>query len=84
MRKLNDFYELEDLSKTLYTKFLNRTGKLERFTCTSLSIAVITNEYQQFTSVDQLSDAVARLKKECKKICGSCYLINDKATYLIH
>ncbi|POZ58387.1 putative diguanylate cyclase YeaP [Lysinibacillus sphaericus] len=76
-----DFYELEDLVKLQVS---NRAGKLERFSCTSLSIAVITNEYQQFTSVDQLSDAVARLKKECKKIYGSCYLINDKATYLIH
>lgn len=76
-----DFYELEDL---VQLQVLNRAGKLERFTCTSLSIAVITNEYQQFTSVDHLSDAVTRLKKECKKIYGSCFLINDKKTYLVH
>lgn len=76
-----DFYELEDL---VQLQVLNRVGKLERFTCTSLSIAVITNEYQQFTSVDHLSDAVTRLKKECKKIYGSCFLINDKKTYLVH
>ncbi|MFJ5766291.1 GGDEF domain-containing protein [Lysinibacillus sp. NPDC093210] len=76
-----DFYELEDL---LQLQVPNRVGKLEHFTCTSLSIAVITNEYQQFTSVDQLSDAVTRLKKECKKIYGSCYLVNDKKTYLVH
>ncbi|MFJ7408164.1 MULTISPECIES: GGDEF domain-containing protein [unclassified Lysinibacillus] len=76
-----DFYELEDL---LQLQVPNRVGKLERFTCTSLSIAIITNEYQQFISVDQLSDAVTRLKKECKKIYGSCYLMNDKKTYLVH
>ncbi len=76
-----DFYELEDL---VQLQVPNRVGKLERFTCTSLSIAVITNEYQQFTSVNQLSDAVTRLKKECKKIYGSCYLINDKKPYLVH
>ena len=76
-----DFYELEDL---LQLQVQNRVGKLERFTCTSLSIAVMTNEYQTFTSVDQMSDAVTRLKKECKKILGSCYLINSKETYLVH
>ncbi|MFJ7668750.1 GGDEF domain-containing protein [Lysinibacillus sp. NPDC097195] len=79
--RIIDFYELEDL---LRVQVPNRAGKLERFTCTSLSIAVMTNEYQQFTSVDQMSDAVARLKKECKKILGSCYLINSKETYLVH
>ncbi|KOS66749.1 diguanylate cyclase [Lysinibacillus contaminans] len=73
--KITDFYELEDLVELLVP---NRVGELEPFTCTSISIAVITNEYQQFETVEQLSDAVARLKKECKKISGSCYLINDK------
>jgi diguanylate cyclase (GGDEF)-like protein len=76
-----DFYELEDL---LQLQVPNRVGKLERFTCTSLSIAVVTNEYQQYTTVNQLSDAVTRLKKECKKIYGSCYLMNAKKTYLVH
>lgn len=75
-----DFYELEDLSRL---QVPNRVGKLEPFTCTSLSVAVITNEYQQFETAEQLSDAVARLKKECKKISGSCYLINEKQTYFV-
>lgn len=76
-----DFYELEDL---LQLQVPDRVGNLERFTCTSLSIAVITNEYQKYTSVDHMSDAVTQLKKECKKIMGSCYLINSKETYLVH
>ncbi|MGE7945179.1 GGDEF domain-containing protein [Lysinibacillus xylanilyticus] len=77
------FYELEDLGQL---QIHNRAGTLEPFTCTSLSIAVITNQYQQFESVDQLSDAVTRVKKQCKKISGSSYLVNDheKETYLVH
>ncbi|WP_374964135.1 GGDEF domain-containing protein [Lysinibacillus sp. RS5] len=77
------FYELEDLGQL---QIHNRVGTLEPFTCTSLSIAVITNQYQQFESVDQLSDAVTRVKKQCKKISGSSYLVNDheKETYLVH
>ncbi|KOS60527.1 GGDEF domain-containing protein [Lysinibacillus agricola] len=77
------FYDLEDLT---YLEVQNRTGKLEPLSCTTLSIAVITNQYQQFESVDQLSDAVTRVKKQCKKISGSCYLINDneKEAYLVH
>lgn len=77
------FYDLEDLT---YLQVQNRAGKLEPLSCTTLSIAVITNQYQQFESVDQLSDAVTRVKKQCKKISGSCYLINDneKESYLVH
>ncbi|MGE7093833.1 GGDEF domain-containing protein [Lysinibacillus sp. NPDC048646] len=75
------FYELEDI---VHLQVPNRLGKLEPFTCTSLSIAVITNEHQQFDSVEQLSDAVTRIKKQCKKIAGSCYLINENETYLVH
>ena len=77
------FYAVEDLA---YLQIQNRAGKLEPLSCTTLSIAVITNQYQQFESVDQLSDAVTRVKKQCKKISGSCYLVNDneKETYLVH
>ena len=77
------FYELEDLGQL---QIHNRAGTPEPFTCTSLSIAVITNQYQQFESADQLSDAVTRVKKQCKKISGSSYLVNDheKETYLVH
>lgn len=79
--KIKDFYEPEDL---LQLQVPNRVGELEPFSCTSISIAVITNENQQFETVEQLSDAVARLKKICKKISGSCYLINEKETCIAH
>lgn len=79
--KIKSFYEIEDLQQL---HVLNRSGELQPFTCTSLSIAVITNEYQQFETVEQLTDAVTCIKKACKKIAGSCYLIKDKPTYLVH
>lgn len=67
------FYDVGDV---IYLQVQNRAGELEPLSCTTLSIAVITNQYQQFESVDQLSDAVTRVKKQCKKILGSCYLIH--------
>ena len=75
------FYEIEDLQ---HLQVLNRSGGFQPFSCTSLSIAVITNEYQRFETVEQLTDAATRIKKACKKIAGSCYLINAKQTYLVH
>ncbi|MFF6017272.1 GGDEF domain-containing protein [Lysinibacillus fusiformis] len=75
------FYELEDLE---YVQVANRIGKLEPLTCTTLSVAVITNEFQYFDSVEQLSNAMAHVKKQCKKITGSCYLINKQETYFVH
>lgn len=79
--KIMDFYELEDL---VQLQVPNREGELKPFTCTSISVAVITNEYQQFETVEQLSDTVTRLKKVCKKIPGSCYLINEKQPCSVH
>lgn len=77
------FYDVEDLT---YLQVQNRTGKLEPLSCTTLSIAVITNQHQNLESVDQLSDAVTRVKKQCKKISGSCFLINNdgKEAYVVH
>ncbi|MGE7691581.1 GGDEF domain-containing protein [Lysinibacillus sp. NPDC097214] len=77
------FYDVEDLT---CLQVQNRAGKLEPLSCTTLSIAVITNQNQQLESIDQLSDAVTRVKKQCKKISGSCYLINNngKEAYLVH
>ena len=74
------FYELEDLA---YVQVANRSGELEPLTCTSLSIAIITNEYQYFDSVEQLSNAVTHVKSSVK-IAGSCYLINKQHNYFVH
>ncbi len=58
------FYELEDI---VHLQVPNRIGKLQPFTCTSLSIAVVTNEHRQFDSVEQLSDAITRIKKRMQE-----------------
>ncbi|MEG0259050.1 MAG: GGDEF domain-containing protein [Lysinibacillus sp.] len=79
--EITDFYELEHLGRL---QVPNRSDELEPFTCTTISIAVITNEFQQYETAEQLSDAVARLKKACKKVSGSCYLINYEQTCIVH
>ena len=79
--KIMEFYEMKDLQNL---QVPNRRGELQPFTCTSLSIAVLTNQFQQFETVEQLTGAITCIKKACKKIPGSCYLMNDKPTHLVH
>ena len=40
----------------------------------SISVAVVTNRFRQFASIEALSEEAARLKKRCKKIKGSSYV----------
>ncbi|MBM7713344.1 diguanylate cyclase (GGDEF)-like protein [Bacillus thermophilus] len=55
----------------------NRLGVLEEVSLVSLSIAVATNEAQQFNSIEELAEFAAVVKKRCKKVKGSCYYVND-------
>nr|WP_106781709.1 GGDEF domain-containing protein [Lysinibacillus timonensis] len=58
-------------------KVKDRSGHMERFTIMSLSIAVLTSEERQYNKVEDLSDEVAAIKRYCKKIKGSCFIINN-------
>ena len=71
---ITTFYDEKHLSNTLIVK--NRDGKDIPFAPMTLSIAVVTNKSQQFTTEGQLSDAVANVKRYCKKHEGSCFLVN--------
>lgn len=54
----------------------NRKGVKEKIPLVSLSVAVVTNQYQFFESIEELVENAANVKKSCKKISGSCYLTN--------
>ncbi len=73
---LERFYRPEDYKKGyIYTQ--NRQGKYENISLVGMSIAVITNKDNRFTSIDEISQEAAKVKKVCKKTDTSCYRTNQ-------
>lgn len=69
-----EYYDEKDLNKG-YIKAQNRHGIEEKFPLVSLSIAGITKNEMKFDSIYSLAKESSRLKKKCKQIDGSCYII---------
>jgi hypothetical protein len=57
---------------------------MEPFTIISLSIAVLTNKKKNYEKVENISDAVASVKRKCKQIKKSCYLIDESDCMTMH
>lgn len=74
-RQVLPFYNHLDRERK-YITTLNRKGNQEVFPLMSLSIAVITNKCHQFAGYNELAKIAAELKKKCKAINGSCYLVS--------
>ncbi|WP_431028973.1 GGDEF domain-containing protein [Lysinibacillus sp. LZ02] len=74
-QNIRKFYDDFHLHQNLLVP--GRNGELEPFTVSSLSVAVVTNEYKQYDSIEHLATTAALVKKHCKKIKGSCFLINE-------
>ena len=72
---INDFYSSNHLSQH-YVLAENRQGILEKIALVSLSIAIVTNKNRAFESVEELVEYAAVVKRKCKSVSGSCYLIN--------
>lgn len=72
------FYSDEDREKG-YIVSLNRNNIIEQFTVMSLSIAVISNKNKSYSSIYELTESAAKIKKLCKiesKNSGlSCFLL---------
>ncbi|MBW4083958.1 hypothetical protein [Paenibacillus sp. S150] len=51
----------------------SRSGAMEEIPLASVSVAVVTNRFRRFDSIEDLSGEAARLKKKCKMIQGSSY-----------
>lgn len=69
------FYNHVDRERK-YITTLNRKGTQETFPLMSLSIAGLTNKFHQFASYNELAKVAADIKKKCKAINGSCYLVS--------
>ncbi|MEH7253591.1 GGDEF domain-containing protein [Neobacillus niacini] len=73
---INDFYTSNHLSQQ-YVIAENRQGVIEKISLVSLSLATVTNQDQAFESVEELVEYAAIVKRKCKGVSGSCYLINS-------
>jgi GGDEF domain-containing protein len=71
-----NFYDPSHLSEPNF-KVKGRSGQLENFFIMTLSIAVLTNKQRKFEKAEDLSNEVAAIKRYCKKIKGSCYIIDN-------
>lgn len=74
-KEIMAFYNHVDRERK-YISTLNRKGIQETFPLMSLSIAGLTNKFHQFASYNELAKAAADVKKKCKAISGSCYLVS--------
>lgn len=70
-----DFYNPGHLSDPSF-KIKGRSGEMENLSIMSLSIAVLTNRHRQFEKAEDISNEVAAIKRYCKKIKGSCFIID--------
>jgi diguanylate cyclase (GGDEF)-like protein len=74
-RSILDFFNEKD-KRNKYIEATSRDGSKGIFPLTSLSIAGIYGEFNNFLNPEEVGLAVASIKKEVKHISGSCYLIN--------
>ncbi|WP_410515217.1 diguanylate cyclase [Paenibacillus sp. BR2-3] len=72
---VKDFYHADHLTQQ-YVLTESRSGKIEEIPLVSISIAVVTNRYQRFDSIEHISEEAARIKKRCKMIKGCCCIDN--------
>ncbi|MDQ0229968.1 GGDEF domain-containing protein [Metabacillus malikii] len=72
------FYTEKHLSQG-YIMSENRAGSLEKLPLVSLSIAVISNHFYNYSSVEEIVAHATEIKKRCKKTVSSCYIDNFTA-----
>ncbi|MBU3112305.1 GGDEF domain-containing protein [Clostridium lacusfryxellense] len=75
---ISNFYNEED-KKNGYIQSFNRNNNEENYPIMSLSIAVVMDKDKSYTSIYELTEDAAKIKKKCKveskKIMKSCFLI---------
>ncbi len=73
-------YSEEDRQNGFYES-KNRRGEVERFPLLSISIAVVINHNGEFAHVGEISKMLADLKRACKALDGSNYMIERRKKY---
>jgi diguanylate cyclase (GGDEF)-like protein len=68
-----NFYSNEDVKKGfIVTK--NRKGEIEQYPIMSVSVAGVSNKYNNFSNIHELAEYASAIKKRCKLIWKSCYI----------
>ncbi|HEY5561182.1 MAG TPA: GGDEF domain-containing protein [Clostridiaceae bacterium] len=75
---ISNFYNEDDKNKG-YIQSFNRNNIEENYPIMSISIAVVINKNKSYTSIFEITEEAARIKKKCKveskKIMRSCFLV---------
>ena len=74
---IGEFYSEED-NENGYVKIVNRKGRMEKFPLMTLTVAMISNKFKKYTSVLELGEDGAQVKKKAKTIPGSTFLENRR------
>jgi len=75
--KVLNFYNEEDRSRG-YITTKNRKGEIDTFPLMSISLAVVTNERRELSSVVEIGDIAAEVKKKLKTMAGSNYFVDRR------
>lgn len=73
---IHQFYDTEHLTNPPFVK--NRNGENSLLAPMTLSVAVVSNQCKSFTDENELSDAIAQVKKICKLQEQSGYVLFDE------
>jgi diguanylate cyclase (GGDEF)-like protein len=74
--RIKEYYDASDWNNQfVYTK--DRSGQFGKIPLVTLSIAVVTNEYNRFHSLDEISKKAAKVKKQCKLKDESCFIVYE-------
>ncbi|MFF2907400.1 GGDEF domain-containing protein [Paenibacillus sp. NPDC057934] len=78
---IKDFYHSQHLAQK-YVLTEDRSGLVGEIPLVSISVAVVTNRYRQFDSIEDIAGEAARVKKKCKLVPGSCYVDDAEPVHL--
>ena len=76
--KVLGFYNEEDKVRG-YTTTVNRKGETDTFPLMSISLAIVTNERRELTSVIEIGDIAAEVKRKLKMTAGSNYFVDRRS-----
>ncbi len=76
-KNIGYFYSEED-NENGFIKLPNRRGKMEKYPLMTLTVAMISNRYKKYSTVLELGEDGAAVKKKAKTIPGSTFLENRR------
>ena len=76
--KISDFYNEDDIQRG-YIQSFNRNNNEENYPIMSISIGIVMDKNKYYTSIYELTEEAAKIKKKCKieskKIMRSCFIV---------